>query len=171
VTLRSSLRRALQVIAIPCGLVASIGLTDALRGLPGPGVALALPLRQPGHQDRASVVVVAASSAVVFGLLALALGSARRHRLRAAVLPAAAVFGCALTLQAVSLQLVRQASLGLDWTGALSSPAVFAWGLGAVLGIWVAGSASSSDRRIRPGPKERPVEGRSRTSPAVRIGS
>jgi hypothetical protein len=171
VTPRSSLRLALEAIAIGCGLVASIGLTDALRRLPGPGLALALPLRETGHQDRASVVVVAGTSAVVFGLLAVALGPARRHRLRAALLRAAGVLACALALQALSLELVRQASFGLDWSGALGSPAPFACALGALLGIGAAGTASSSIRRMRPGPNERPVEGRSSATATLKVGS
>ena len=170
-TARGTFRLLIEAGAIPIGLLASIGLIDALRRLPGPSLALALPLRETGHDDRASFVVVAGVSAVVFGLAGLALGSARRRPLRAALLRSAAVLGAALCLQAVSLQLVRQASLGLDWAGALRSPAPFTCALGVLLGIWAAGSVSSSDRRIRPGPKERPVEGRAGTSPAVKIGA
>ena len=170
-TARRSLRLLLEAAAIPVGLIASIGLIDALRGLPGPSLALALPLRANGYHDRASLVVVAGASAVVFGLVALALGSARRHPLSAALLRSAAVLGTALSVQAVSLQLVRQATLGLDWSGALSSPAPFVCALGALFGSWAASSAYSSDRRVQPGPKERPVEGRSGTARAVKIGS
>jgi hypothetical protein len=80
------------------------------------------------------------------------------------------VFGCALTVQAVSLQLVRQASLGFDWRGALGSPAPFMCALGALLGIAAAEWAASSDRWRQPGPKVRPVEGGPTVLPAVKIG-
>ena len=169
---RRTLGGLIQAIAIPAALFASIGLTDGLRRLPGPSLALALPLRETGHDDRASLLVVAGVAALVFGLVALAVGSAPRHPLRTALLRSAAVLGAALALQAVSLQLVRQASLGLDWSGALRSPAPFVCAFGALLGIWAAGAAaSSSDRRMQPGPKERPVEGRSGATPLVKIGS
>ena len=77
------------------------------------------PLRETGHDDRASLLVVAGCSAVVFGLAALALGRATVHPLRGALLRAPVVLCGALVLQAVSLELVRQATLGLDWNAAL----------------------------------------------------
>jgi hypothetical protein len=72
-------------------------------------------------------------------------------------------------LQAVSLQLVRQASLGLDWSAALGSAAPWVCALAALLGSALAGRAASSDRWRRPGPKERPVEGASAPLPAAKI--
>jgi hypothetical protein len=171
VTARRALRLLAQAVAVPLGLAASLGIIDLLRTLPGPGLALALPLRATGHADRASIVVVAGSSAVVFGLAALALDRPRPHPFRAPLLRAAALLGCALTLQAISLQLVRQASLGLDWSGALASPAPFVCALGAFMGCSaVAVAAVSSDRRRQPRPQERPVEGRPRAEPMAKIG-
>jgi hypothetical protein len=168
-----SVRRALQVvaelIAIPAGLVVSLGLIDALRSLPGPGLPLALPLRETGHQDRASLAVVVVVFALVFGLVALALEWPHAHRLYVALARAAALLACALVLQAVSLQLVRQASLGLDWSAALGSAAPWVCALAALLGSALAGRAASSDRWSRPGPKERPVEGASAPLPAAKI--
>ncbi|HET6172336.1 MAG TPA: hypothetical protein VFD90_07020 [Gaiellales bacterium] len=166
---RRGLRLLAEALAIPVGLVASLGLIDALRSLPGPGVALALPLRETGHADRASVVVVVLAFGLVFGLAALALEPARTHLLRTALLRTGALLACALTLQAVSLQLVLQASLGLDWRGALGSPAPFVCALGALAGIAFAVWAASSDRWRRPGPKERPVVGGSAALPAGKI--
>jgi hypothetical protein len=168
-----SVRRALQVvaelIAIPAGLVVSLGLIDALRSLPGPGLPLALPLRETGHQDRASLAVVVVVFALVFGLVALALEWPHAHPLYAALARAAALLACALALQAVSLQLVRQASLGLDWSAALGSAAPWVCALAALLGSALAGRAASSDRWSRPGPNERPVEGASAPLPAAKI--
>jgi hypothetical protein len=170
VTGRRGLRLLAEAIAIPIGLATSLGLIDALRSLPGPGLALALPLRETGHDDRASVVVVGVVFALVFGLAALALGPARDHRLRTALARTTALLVCALALQAVSLQLVRQASLGIDWSGALGSPAPFVCALGALLGITAAVPAASSDRWRSPGPVERPVEGGSGAHAAGKIG-
>jgi hypothetical protein len=168
-TMRRGLWLVLEAIALVACLVASIGLTDALRHVPGPSLALALPLRETGHDDRASLLVVAGCAAVVFGLAALALGRAAVHPLRGALLRALAVLCGALVLQAVSLELVRQATLGLDWNGALGSPGPYATAVGALLGIAAARLPVSSDRRMRHGPNERPVEGRSSARPVVKI--
>lgn len=168
-TVRRALHLLAAVLAVPVGLVAALGLIDMLRSLPGPSLALTLPLRETGHDDRAPFAVVLCACALVFGLSALALDAERRNPLRTALLRSAGVLACALVLQAVSLQLVRQASLGLDWGAALRSPAPFVCALGALLGTLAVGSAASSDRRRRPGPKERPVDGRASTSPLAKI--
>jgi hypothetical protein len=167
--MRRGLWLVLEVIALLACLVASTGLTDALRHVPGPSIALALPLRETGHDDRASLLVVAGCAAAVFGLAALALGRAALHPLRGALLRTPAVLCAALALQAVSLELVRQATLGLDWNAALRSPGPYVTALGALLGIATAGLLVSSDRRMRHGPNERPVEGRSSPTPVVKI--
>ena len=167
--LRRGLRLLLEAAALAVCLPASIGLTDALRGLPGPSLALALPLRETGHDDRASLLVVVGCSALVFGLAARALGGEHRHLWRGALVRAAVVLAGALALQAVSLELVRQATLGLDWEAALRSPAPYVTALGALLGFAAADRVPSSDRRVRPGPKERPVEGRSSAEALVKI--
>jgi hypothetical protein len=167
--MRRGLWLVLEAIALVACLVAATGLTDALRHVPGPSIALALPLRETGHDDRASLLVVAGCSAVVFGLEALALGRATVHPLRGALLRAPVVLCGALVLQAVSLELVRQATLGLDWNAALLSPGPYVTALGALLGIATSAVLTSSDRRMRHGPNERPVEGRSSATPAVKI--
>jgi hypothetical protein len=170
VSVRRNLLRLAELIAIPAGLAASLGLIDALRSLPGPALALALPLRETGHADRAPVLVVAIAFALVFGLAALALRPVDGHRVHDAILRAVALLGCALVLQALSLQLVRQASFGFDWRGALGSPSPYVGALGALAGMAAAGLAASSDRWRRPGLKERPVDGGSHAVPAVKIG-
>ena len=124
--LRRASRLVLEAAALAAGLVASVGLTDALRGVPGPSLALALPLRETGHDDRASLLVVVGCSALLFGLAARALGGERPQPARGALVRAAVVLAGALTLQAVSLELVRQATLGFDWEAALRSPAPYA---------------------------------------------
>ena len=167
--LRRRLRFVLEAAALAVGLPAAIGLTDALRGLPGPSIALALPLRETGHDDRASLLVIAGCSALVFGLAARALGGERPQPVLGALVRATVVLAGGLALQAVSLELVRQATLGFDWEAALRSPAPYVTAIGALVGIAAARRAPSSDRRIRPGPKERPVEGRSSAEALVKI--
>ena len=160
-----------RALAIPFCVAASLGLIDALRTLPGPGIALALPLRETGHADRASLIVVVAAFALVFGLAARALDPPRRRPWLAALIQALAVLGCALALQAVSLQLVRQATFGFDWNGAVGSPVPFVCAFAALCGIAAAGSVPSSDRRIHAGHDEHPVEGPSPAPPLARIGA
>jgi len=168
-TMRAVALLGSRIAAVPLGLAASLGLIDAGRSLPGPSLALALPLRETGHDDRASYLVVAGACALVFGLIALALEPGRRPTPGAELLHTAGVLACALVLQGISLQLIRQATLGLDWHAAISSPAPFVCALGALLGRRAAALAASSDRRRRPGPKERPVDGRSATPPLAKI--
>jgi hypothetical protein len=170
-TARRSLAALGRALAIPLGVAAALGLVDALRSLPGPGIALALPLRETGHDDRASLAVVVAAFALVFGLAALALDPPRRRRKLAAPLRALIVLGSALALQAVSLQLVRQATLGFDWAGALGSPAPFVCAFGALCGIVAVELAPSSDRGRGAGHEEHPVEGPSPVPPLARIGT
>lgn len=159
-----------EAVAIPAGLVASLGLIDALRSLPGPSLALVLPLRETGHADGASFAVVAIVFALVFGVAGLALDARRQVLLRTALVRSVALLACALVLQAVSLQLVRQASFGFDWNGALGSPAPWVGALSALLGIAALGLAASSDRWRRAGLQERPVEGGSGALSAGKIG-
>ena len=166
---RRAARVAGEILAVPVGLAASLGLIDALRSLPGPSLALALPLRETGHRDGASVIVVLGVSALVFGLAACILPARRAHRV--ALLRAGAVLVAALVLQAVSLQLVRQADLGLDWSGAIRSLAPYVCALGMALGSAAAARLPSSDRRSPHGRKEHPVDGPSRTESRVKIGS
>jgi hypothetical protein len=167
--MRRSLQWLAELLAVPLGLAASLGLIDALRSLPGPGLALALPLRETGHDDRASVFVVVGAAALVFALAA-ALAPARGRCPSAGLARSLAVLAGALVLEALSLQLVRQASVGLDWRAALGSPAPYACALGALLGNLAAIRLASSDRWRRLGPKEHPVDGRSNSHSLVKIG-
>ena len=169
-TTRRALRVIGELLAIPLGTAIALGLVDTLRGLPGPALALALPLRETGHDDRASFVVVAGASALVFGLVA-GLGGGRRQTPATALLRSAGVLVCALALQAVSLQLVRQASLGFEWAAAVRSAAPYVFALGALLGTATAYVVASSDRWMRHGLTERPVDGPPGPAPLAKIGS
>jgi hypothetical protein len=169
-----SARRALdaigEILVVPVGLTASLGLVDTLRSLPGPALRLALPLRETGHDDRASLVVLLLVPAVVFALAA-AFTRPRRRPAPAILLRAAAVLAGALLLQAASLQLVRQAGFGFDWGAALASPGPYALALGALLGDAVAARVASSDRWTRRGLQEHPVGGRSKAPLLPKIRS
>jgi hypothetical protein len=169
-TTRRTLRLIGEILAIPLGTAIALGLMDSLRGLPGPALALALPLRETGHDDRASFLVVVGASALVFGLVA-GLSGGRRQTPATALLRSAGVLVCALALQAVSLQLVRQASLGFEWAAAVRSGAPYLFALGAVLGTAAAYILASSDRWMRHGLQERPVDGASNAAPLAKIGS
>ena len=88
-----------------------------------------------------------------------------------AVLRACGVLVCALALQAISLQLVRQASFGFDWHAAAGSAAPYACALGALAGTAAAVLLASSDRWTGHGRAERPVGGAPAAPPLVKIGS
>jgi hypothetical protein len=168
-SVRRALGRLAEILAVPLGLVVALGLIDALRRVPGPRLALALPLRETGHADRAAVLVVICVPAVVFALVAaLAPG---RPSLPGTLLRAAGVYACAVTLQAISLELVRQATFGFDWHAAAASPAPAVCALGALAGLAGAGLAASSDRWRRRGLEERPVGGTAAPPPLAKIGS
>jgi hypothetical protein len=167
-------RRALavlaEIVAIPLGVVVSLGLMDAFRQLPGPRLALALPLRETGHADGVSILVVVCAPAAVFAL-GVALAPARRPSAPAALLRALGVLACALVLQALSLQLVRQASSGFDWRAAAASSPPYVCALAALGGTLLASAAASSDRWRRAGLEERPVGGGPAAPPLAKIGS
>jgi hypothetical protein len=170
VTARRVISVLVEIVAVPLGLIVALGLTDGLRDLPGPRLALALPLRETGHADRASVFLVACAPALVFALIALARG--RRPSAPAGLLRALAVLAGALTLQAISIQLVRQASFGFDWNAAAGSSPPYVDALGALGGTLLAGRvAASFDRWRRHGLEERPVGGIPAAPPLVKIGS
>jgi hypothetical protein len=169
-TARRALRGIAGILAIPLGLIVSLGLIDALRWVPGPELALALPLRETGHADGAAILVVACVPVAVFGLI-VALAPGHRPSPAAAVLRSAGVYACALVLQAISLQLVRQASFGFDWGAAAASAAPAVCALAALAGTAGASLAASSDRWRRRGLEERPVGGPPAVPPLAKIRS
>jgi hypothetical protein len=165
-----ALRAIAGIIAVPLGVIVALGLMDMLRGVPGPALALTLPLRETGHDDGASVFVVVIVSALVFALVS-GLADGRRRAPATAIARSLGVLGCALALQAVSLQLVRQATVGFAWEAAAGSPAPYVCALGAVLGTLAAQMIASSDRWRRRGLAERPVDGPTQATPLAKIGS
>jgi hypothetical protein len=115
---------AAVAITIPCVLAGS-GLVDLVRGAPGPRVALTLPLRETGHADGVSFAALIIVWLLVFGLAAML---APRTRLRVSTLAgirAGLTVAMLVGVQAISLQLVRQATFGFQWAAALRSPSVY----------------------------------------------
>ncbi len=112
-------RRALFVPIV----AAAYGWQDRLRGLPGPRIALVLPLREPSHHAAVPLVSLLAIWLAAFAIAAILVPV--RCPPVAAVLRGLGTFGAVLVLQAVSLQLVRQATTGFDWHAALTSSIPF----------------------------------------------
>ena len=109
----------LAVTGSVLGVLASAGLLDLLRGVPGPAVPLALPLREPGGADGASVLVVCLVPLALATLAAIVAPPARPYL--GALGRAALVLVAAVIVQAISLELVAQAVLGLALTPAVDS--------------------------------------------------
>lgn len=151
-------RAVLLALAWGVAVLAALGLVARFRAVPGPRVGLSLPLQEAGHLDGASLIVIAISTLAVFGLLALLIRTPRDRILTDAAARSMLVLAWSLTIQAISLQLTRQASLGLDWAGAFRSPTPWIFATSAYLATAAAGVASS-DRWMRPRPAERLVEG------------
>lgn len=169
-TARRAVRALAGVLAVPLGVIVALGLIDMLRTLPGPAVALTLPLRETGHADGASAIVVVGVTALVFGLIS-ALADGRRRAPARVIARSLGVLACLFALQGVSLQLVRQATLGFAWGAAAGSVSPYLCALAALLGTAVAQTAASSDRWSRRGLEERPVEGPTKAPPLAKIGS
>lgn len=165
-----ALRAVAGILAVPLGLIVALGLMDMLRAVPGPSLALTLPLRETGHDDGVSVFVAVGVSALVFAIVS-GLADGRRQAPATALARALAVLACALTLQAVSLQLVRQATMGFAWGAAAGSAGPYVCALGALLGAVAAQTVASSDRWRRRGLAERPVDGPTKAPPLAKIGS
>jgi hypothetical protein len=101
------------------GVLAAFGLFDVLRLVPGPQVPLALPLREPGGADGVSALVVFGVPLLLAALAAVAVPP--RRRLAGALGRAAVVLAVTLVAQGITIQLVRQAVLGVALTPALAS--------------------------------------------------
>jgi hypothetical protein len=132
-------RRAARALAAVLVVVAAYGWQDRLRGLPGPRVELVLPLREAGHHAASPLVGL-----VLLWLLAFA-AAARLVRPRWLVLSAGVraglAFAAVLVLQAMSLQLVRQAAVGFQWQAAAATAVPWLVGACAAVATIAAGRA------------------------------
>lgn len=128
---------ARRVLLVPI-FAAAYGWQDRLRGLPGPRIGLALPLREPSHHDAVPLIALAAVWLVAFALAARLVPVRVLPRLPAAVVRGLATFALLLALQALSLELVRQATLGFEWQLGSRTVAPAVAGLCAALATLVA---------------------------------
>ena len=112
--------RIARALAGPLLAVVSYGWLDLLRHLPGPRLALVLPLRANGGAGGVSLLTVVLVATATFALLAQV---APPHRLRTAMLVRPALYA-AFLLTAVALQegLVQQARPDLAWAARSASP-------------------------------------------------
>jgi hypothetical protein len=109
--------RRLMVLAL---LAAAYGWQDRVRGVPGPRVQLVLPLQEPSHQASVSLLGLVAVWLAAFAIAAM-LAPARRLPLRIiSVVRGCMTFLLVLLVQAVSIELVREAAFGFAWHAALS---------------------------------------------------
>jgi hypothetical protein len=100
---------------------AAYGAQDLVRSVPGPQVPLALPLRETGHAAGVPLVAFLALWLVAFALAARLAPPLRAHPALVVAVRALVALGAMLVVQAVSFELVRQATLGLDWRAAVAS--------------------------------------------------
>ncbi len=133
----SRLLQAARVVLALAVVAAAYGWQDRLRGLPGPRLSLVLPLRDAGHQSAVPLVGMAVLWLLAFAAAAR-LARPRRVLLSAGV-RAALAFAAVLVLQAVSLQLVRQATVGFQWQAAAATAAPWLVAACAVVATVAAG--------------------------------
>jgi hypothetical protein len=111
---------ARRLLLVPI-FAAAYGWQDRLRGVPGPRVALALPLREPSHQAAAPLVGLIAIWLAAFAIAALVVPVRVLPRSLAALLRGVVTFTSIVALQALSIELVRQAAVGFAWHAALTT--------------------------------------------------
>jgi hypothetical protein len=143
VTVRRAAVWALRRPLLPLAVLVAQGLTDLARHLPGPPrVPLALPLRETGHQDAVGLVWLLAVWLAVFALVGRLSPPERLPAVVVALLRGLLATAAAIALQAASLELVRQAVLGLDWRGALTSAPPWIAGACAAAGAYAGARAA-----------------------------
>jgi hypothetical protein len=116
---------------------AAYGWQDRVRTLPGPRVALALPLEEPGHHASASILGVTAIWLAAFAIATVIAPPRRLPRLAGALLRGVVTFALMIVVQGVSLELVRQATLGFAWQAALAGATPYIAGACAVIATLV----------------------------------
>jgi hypothetical protein len=115
---------ARRLLLVPI-FAAAYGWQDRVRGLPGPRVALALPLREPSHQAAAPLVGLIAIWLAAFAIAALVVPVRVLPRSAAALLRGVVTFASIVALEGLSIQLVRQGAMGFAWHAALTTATPF----------------------------------------------
>jgi hypothetical protein len=127
---------ARRLLLVPI-FAAAYGWQDRVRGLPGPRVALALPLREPSHQAAAPLVGLIAIWLAAFAIAALVVPVRVLPRSAAALLRGVVTFASIVALEGLSIQLVRQAAMGFAWHAALTTATPFVAGACATVATLV----------------------------------
>ncbi len=128
---------ARRLLLVPI-FAAAYGWQDRLHGLPGPRSELALPLREPSHQAAVPLIGLVVVWLAAFAIAALVVPVRVLPRPLAALVRGLVTFASIAVLQAVSLQLVRQATMGFAWHAALTTALPFIAGICAAVATLVA---------------------------------
>lgn len=147
-------RRALLVLIG----AAAYGWQDRLRGLPGPRVALVLPLREPSHHAAVPLAGLLVVWLVAFAVAAVVVPARVLPRPLTSLLRGVGTFAAVVVVQAVSLELVREATTGFAWHAALTGTTPYVAGGCAALATLVATPRRTRDAAaaILPPALERP---------------
>jgi hypothetical protein len=113
---------ARRLLLVPI-VAAAYGWQDRVRGLPGPRIGLTLPLHEPSHQASVPLLGLLAVWLAAFAIAAVVVPVRVVPRPLAALLRGVVTFAVICTLQAISLELVRQATMGFAWQAALTTAA------------------------------------------------
>jgi hypothetical protein len=131
VTRATAIARRLLLLPI---VAAAYGWQIRLRTLPGPRIELTLPLQEPSHHAAVSVAGLVLVWAGAFALAAVVAPVRRLPPALAALERGAATCALLVVLQALSIELVREATLGFAWHAALATPAPYVAGVCAAGG-------------------------------------
>jgi hypothetical protein len=148
------MRHVPRALLTPLVAIACVGWLELLRSAPGPRIGLVLPLREAGHADAVSAILLVVVVLAAFAALARVLPPTGSPVV-GACLRAAGAAAVIIVIQAASIELVRQAVIGFDWTAALRSPLPWLVGIGAALAtLLVAGMQAEPAPAIQPPPQE-----------------
>lgn len=149
------MRHLLRVLATPLVALACLGWLELFRTAPGPRLSLVLPLREAGHADGVSVLLLLVVVLAGFAALAFVLPPTGSPLLGAGLraLGAAAVV---LVVQAASLELVRQAVIGFQWSAAVRTPLPWLFAAGAGLATVLVAQARPAPARTDRAPRSEP---------------
>jgi hypothetical protein len=149
------MRHLLRALSTPLVALACLGWLELFRTAPGPRLALVLPLREAGHADGVSVLLLLAVGLAGFAALAFVLPPTGSPLLGAGLraLGAAAVV---LVAQAASLELVRQAVIGFQWWAAVRTPLPWLFAACAGLATILVAQARPAPARRERAPRSEP---------------
>jgi hypothetical protein len=142
-------------------VAAAYGWQDRVRGLPGPRSALALPLREPSHQAAVPLIGLVAVWLAAFAIAAYVVPVRVLARPLAALVRGVLTVAVIVALQAVSIELVRQATMGFAWNAALATATPYIAGVCAAVATFV---ATPRRRALAPVVEDGPATSQERSS-------